>query len=129
MGENIFKKTAHTEHMLFECVVSGASAPDVRLFRPPTVHDGNSTQAGHLNEVSWKDLNKDDIVVALVIEGIDESTRVISILQIWHVLEISNGEARVLVNHFVGSGANLEFVYDRLAGLVGLLPSTGGSNG
>ena len=105
--------------MLFECVVSGANAPDVRLFRAPTVYDGSGTHLRLPHGVRWEDLKKDDIVIALTTEELDDSTRIITALQFWHVLEAKDGEATVLVNNIVGSAADGASVYDRLAGLVG----------
>src|SRR5690349_19184492 len=124
MADSIFKKAVHTEHILFECVVSAANASDVQLFRAPTVHDGSGTHLRLPHQISWRDLKKDDIVVALLTEGLDDSTRVITTLQFWHVLDANDGEATVLVNNIVGSAGDGAFVYDRLAGLVGRPPSS-----
>jgi hypothetical protein len=116
----------HTEHVLTECWVGDANAPDLRLFRAPTVHDSSGTHKRLPHEISWHDLRKDDMIVALQTEEVGPSDRVISVLQFWRVLEVRDGEARVLVNNLVGCGEDGEFVYDRLVGLVGLPPSTRG---
>jgi hypothetical protein len=110
--------------VLFECWVSGANAPNVRLFRAPTVLDGSGTHKRLPHEVTWEDLRRKDVVVALQEEVLSSGKCVIAVLQLWDVLEARNGEARVLVNNLVGSAADGEFVYDRLAGLVGRPPST-----
>jgi hypothetical protein len=126
MASSGFSRPVHTEHVLFECVVSASNAPDVRLFRAPTVHNASGTHKRLPHEVTWDDLRQEDLILALQIEELGNGIRIVSILQFWHVLEAKDGEARVMVNNIVGSAGDGEFVYDRLAGLVGMPPSTGG---
>lgn len=118
------QRGVHTEHVLFECWVSDSNAPDVQLFRAPTTLDGSGTHTRLPHRVAWDDLRANDLVIALQLGDLPGSKQVVDVLQIWHVLEVSNREARVMVNNIVGSAADGEFVYDRLAGLVGVPPST-----
>ena len=115
----------HTEHLLFECTVSDLNAGDLRLFRAPTVHDGSGTYKRLPHEITLNDLRADDMVVALHINERGNEKTTISNLQFWRVLEAQHGEARILVNNLVGSSGDGEYVYDRLAGMVGLPPSPG----
>lgn len=117
-------RPVHTEHMLFECWVDGNTASATRLFRAPTVLDGSGTHKRLPHEVGWDDPREGDLVVAVQIEEVGPTATVIAVLQFWHVLEARDGEARVLVNNLVGSAGDAESVYDRLAGLVGMPPST-----
>ena len=124
MAKESDKRIAHTEHILFECWVSDSNAPDVHLFRAPTVLNGSGTHERLPHKVNWKDLCTGDKIIAIQIDSVGSGIEVLSILQLWHVLEVVEGEARVMVNNIVGSGGDGEYVYDRLAGLLGLPPST-----
>lgn len=118
------RRVAHTEHILFECWVSDSNAPDIHLFRAPTVLDGRGTHKRLPHKVAWRDLSPDDKIIALKIDSVGSGIEVLSILQFWHVLEVREGEARAMVNNIVGSSGDGEYVYDSLAGLLGLQPST-----
>lgn len=118
------QRFVHTEHVLFECCVSDSNLPEIQLFRAPTTLDGSGRHTRLPHRVVWDELRPDDLILALQMCDLPAGAQVIDVLQIWHVLKVSNGEARVMVNNIVGSAANGEFVYDRLAGLVGVPPST-----
>lgn len=116
----------HTEHILWECWVGPHNAEETKLFRAPTVLDGSGTHRRLPHRVSWGELTVGDLVIALLSDTVPSGPKVMFILQFWRVIEVEEGgdSVRVVVNNIVGSAADGEFVYDRIAGLVGAPPST-----
>lgn len=118
-------KVTVTEHKLYECWVSPSSnATDVRLFRAPIINDGSGDYRRLPHEITWNDLSVGDVVLAIQIGEIpSKGTNVIDVLQFWHVLERrADDEFRIRVNNLVGMAGDGEYVYDRMAGLLGLPP-------
>jgi hypothetical protein len=78
------------------------------------------------HRVEWSDLKVGDLVIALLIDTVASGPEVIFVFQFWRVLEVEEGgdSVRVDINNIVGSAADGEYVYDRIAGLVGAPPST-----
>src|SRR5689334_10684980 len=125
------KKTAvHTEYMLHECVMCPTDDEETpRLFRAPTVHDGSGTHKRLPHEIRWDEAQVGDVLLALLTDEMERedggTMEVMFTLQVWRVLKVNGEELTVLVKNLVGMAADGEFVYDRLAGLVGAPPSEG----
>ena len=126
MPERRKNRVSHTEHEIWDCWVGPANAPDVRLFRSPTVLDGSGTYERLPHEIRWTDAKKGDVILALLIDERDDIPTTVDVLQFWHVLEVDDDTLHVEVNNIVGSAADGEYVYDRFAGLLGLPPGTHG---
>jgi hypothetical protein len=122
--EEMRRRGVHTEHILFECSVGPDNADGVQLFRAPTVLDGSGTHQRLPHSITWEDMRSGDRIVAIRFVDLGNGVRVIDILQFWHVLEKGEGgdTFRVEINNIVGGGGDGEFVYDRIAGLLGLPP-------
>jgi hypothetical protein len=119
------ERACHTEHMLWKCWVGPHNTEGTKLFRAPAVLDGSGTHRRLPHQVGWGDLKVGDLVIALLIDTAGSGPEVIFVLQFWRVLEVEEerDSVRVEINNIVGSAADGEFVYDRIAGLVGAPPS------
>ena len=124
MDEPRKNEVAHTEHVLRFANVGPNNAPDIRLYRAPTVMDGSGTHLRLPHRVQWDDLRAGDIVIALQIGDMNGNSEAVDILEFWRVISAGSGEAEVMVNHLVGF-TNGEVAYDSLAGMVGADPAEG----
>ena len=119
------EQVCHTEHILWDCWVGPDNTEGTKLFRAPTVLDGSGTHKRLPHRVQWGDLKVGDLVIALLTDTVASGPDVLFVLQFWRVLEVEEGgdSVRVAINNIVGSAADGEYVYDRIAGLVGAPPS------
>jgi hypothetical protein len=111
--------------MLWKSWVGPLNAEGIKMFRAPKVLDGSGSDQWLPHRVEWRDLKVGDLVIALLTKTLAADTEVMFVLQFWRVLEVADeGESvHVEINNIVGAAADGEYVYDRIAGLVGAPPS------
>lgn len=115
-------KSCVTEHTLYQCTL--CELPEgVRLFRVPIVMDGSGDSRRLPHEIAWEDISVGDLLIAVSIQ-VAAVHSLIDILQVWHVLRRESDGFVIRMNNFVGMAGDGEYVYDRIAGLVGLPPFT-----
>lgn len=119
-------RPVHTEHVLFECAVSEINVDSsVMLFRAPTVHDGSGTHKRLPHRIRLDEVQEGDSLIVIDIDRVGEA-EIITELQFWDVrTKNPDGSLVVHVNNIVGSSGDGEYVYDRIAGLLGKAPSKG----
>lgn len=111
---------------VWRCGVGPLNAPDVRLFRSPTVLDGSGTYRRLPHEITWTDAKKGDVILALLLDERGNGPATVKLLQFWHVIEVDDDTLDVEFNNLVGAGADGEEIYDRFVGMLGLPPGTRG---
>lgn len=113
-----------SEYDLHECWVNRAShGQGLQLFRAPIINDGSGDYRRLPHKITWEDLSVGDLVFVIGIHSFPDRAEVIDTLQFWHVLEREGEEDfRIRINNFVGMAADGEFVYDRMAEMLGLPP-------
>lgn len=108
-------------HKLWDCQVGPDNCGDtIVLFRAPVLRDGSGSYKRLPHEVQWKHLQEGDLVIAMDFHSGPSEQRVLAILQFWQVVEKVDDETfRVLVNNVAGMSGDGDFVYRRMAEMVG----------
>jgi hypothetical protein len=111
-----------TEHRLVECQVGPSNCgDDLLLFRAPVVRDGSGTYKRLPHQVSWEHIQEGDAIIAISLHRGPSGQEVIDILQFWNILRREDEETfSVAINNVVGMAGDGEYVYNRIASLVGL---------
>ena len=113
-------RCCHTEHVIWRLGVGPINASEVRIFRAPTALNTGRPCEQSLREINWTDAKKGDLILALCLDPQDSAPAAVHVLQFWRVLDADDDVLEVEANILVGAGADGEYIYDRIAGLLGL---------
>ena len=113
------------EHELIRCAVGPNNVgPDVLLFRAPVIRDGSGSYKRLPHQIQWEHVQVDDAIIAVSLRDGPSGQKIMDILQFWSVVDQEDEETFwVEVNNVVGMAGDGEYVYNRIASLVGLPPN------
>ncbi len=114
-----------TEHELIKCAVGPNNCGrDILLFRAPVVRDGSGSYKRLPHQIQWEHIQVGDAIIALSLSKGPSAQEIIDILQFWNVVGQEDEETYwVEVNNVAGMAGDGEYIYNRIAALVGLPPN------
>ena len=119
------RKTIAPEHELIKCAVGPNNVgADVLLFRAPVIRDGSGSYKRLPHQIQWEHVQIGDAIIALATHCGPAGQKIIDLLQFWNVVDQEDEVTFwVEINNIVGMAGDGEYVYNRIASMVGLPPT------